>query len=47
MLAVSGAFHTDLMNIRSRQQWDFDDALEKMTYNVPKFPVYLNFEGKQ
>lgn len=47
MLPVSGAFHTELMNTNGREQKAFYKFLGEVNYSRPKYPVYLNFEGKQ
>jgi len=42
-LAVSGAFHSDLMRGASK---DFESILDKITINNSKIPVYTNVDAK-
>ncbi|MCF7931162.1 MAG: ACP S-malonyltransferase [Acholeplasmataceae bacterium] len=43
MLNVSGAFHSPLMKEAGENLYDF---LRNLTYNAPKFPIYMNTTAK-
>ncbi len=43
-LNVSGPFHTSLMKKASRM---LEDEIEKIDFNVPEIPIYLNYSGRR
>jgi len=43
-LPVSGAFHSELMNSASEE---LEVYLEKLKFEIPKYPLYMNIDGKE
>ncbi|KAH3775134.1 hypothetical protein DPMN_176531 [Dreissena polymorpha] len=46
-LAVSGAFHTNMMRVTGKEGWKFREMLQTVNFKEPKYPLHLNLDGKR